>query len=112
VPRRAVQGALEAAGAAMSEKDDDNAGGGSIADAAASGDKLRLLITLRDRIAVQLEDCPIRDLSPLTIRLRDIVDEIEEIKQRAEQEGGTPGERRGTTDDGESDTPWTPDDNV
>jgi len=97
----------------MSEPDDDNAGKDSISAAAASGDKLRLLITLRDRIADQLEDCPIRDLSPLTIRLRDIVDEIEDIKARAKSEGGASGERKGT--DGESggpDAAWTPDDNV
>lgn len=103
---------MEATGAAMSEPDDDNAEKLTILQAATSGDKLKLLITLRDRIAVQLEDCPIRDLSPLTIRLRDIVDEIEEINQRAEQEGGAPGERRGTTDDAAPDAAWTPDDNV
>jgi hypothetical protein len=102
----------------MSEKDDDNAGKLTILAAATSGDKLKLLITLRDRIAVQLEDCPIRDLSPLTIRLRDIVDEIEEIKERQRVEGkGKEGGSAGDGDtsgsgDGPSDAPWSPDDNV
>lgn len=98
----------------MSEPDDDNAEKLTILQAATSGDKLKLLITLRDRIAVQLEDCPIRDLSPLTIRLRDIVDEIEEIKERNKVgAGGSTGD--GDTSgsgDGTSDTAWTPDNNV
>lgn len=99
----------------MSEPDDDNAEKMTILEAATSGDKLKLLITLRDRIAVQLEDCPIRDLSPLTIRLRDIVDEIEDIKERSKvgQGGGSTGD--GDTSgggNGTSDTAWTPDDNV
>lgn len=114
----AVQGAVEkAVGARMSEKGDDNAEKLTIAAAAASGDKLKLLITLRDRIADQLEDCPIRDLSPLTIRLRDIVDEIEEIKERDRVAGQ--GDKGSKSDGGGSgsgddspDAAWSPDDNV
>lgn len=76
----------------------------SVAAAAAGGSRLKLLYALRNRIATEIETCPTRDLSPLTRRLQDIVNDIEEIEQRERQEN--PGDRRS----GDSSAPWTPDD--
>ena len=38
----------------------------SVSAAASSGDELELLKALRDKLAAAIEDCPVRDLSPLT----------------------------------------------
>ena len=56
--------------------------------AAASGDELKLLYAIRDRLAEAIEDCPMRDLSPLTRRLQDTVKEIRDLEERREKEGG------------------------
>jgi hypothetical protein len=64
----------------------------SVSSAASTGNKLKLLIALRDRVAEQIEDCPATALSPLTRRLQDIVNEIESIEERNSQE--SPSERR------------------
>lgn len=72
----------------------------SISGAAASGDKLKLLYAMRDRVAEALEDCPTRDLSPLTRRLQDIVKDIDEVEEQIKQEG------RGL--DGGTDSGWNP----
>jgi hypothetical protein len=80
----------------------------NVGAAAASGDRLKLLKALRDRIALEIEDCPTRDLSPLTRRLQDIVNDIGELEeqQRQEKPGGSSGKR-------DSDAPgWTPDEDV
>jgi len=76
----------------------------SVAAAAASGDKLKLLYALRDRIAGEIEDCAPTHLSPLTRRLQDIVTEIETIEERNREEG--PSERRAKRADGA----WNPSD--
>jgi len=62
--------------------------GGSVAAAASSGDELELLKALRDKLASAIEDCPVRDLSPLTRRLQDTVKEIREIEERRAKESG------------------------
>lgn len=51
----------------------------SVADAAQSGDRRELLVSMRDRIAkaVSDPDCPPRDLASLTRRLQDIAKEID-----------------------------------
>lgn len=61
--------------------------------AAASGDHLALLVSMRDRIAkaVASPDCPPRDLASLTRRLQDIAKDIATIKRQAEQEGKSGG---------------------
>ena len=60
----------------------------SVSAAASSGDELELLKALRDKLAAAIEDCPVRDLSPLTRRLQDTVKEIREIEERREKESG------------------------
>lgn len=104
----------------MSEDGEDNKENTSVAAAAAAGgDGLKLLYALRDRIATEIETCPTRDLSPLTIRLLTIVDQIKELEERQRVEGGgkkkqeQAGDDNG--DDGPADAPdaaWTPDGNV
>lgn len=61
--------------------------GGAVAEAAASGDTLKILIAMRDRIARSIDDpkTPARDLAALTKRLADTV---REIKVLEEQQGG------------------------
>jgi hypothetical protein len=51
----------------------------SVAKAAESGDRLSLLVSMRDRIAQAVSDpnCPPRDLASLTRRLQDIAKEID-----------------------------------
>lgn len=61
---------------------------GPVATAASSGDELQLLYALRDKLALAIEDCPVRDLSPLTRRLQDTVKEIREIEERRAKESG------------------------
>lgn len=64
----------------------------SVSSAAASGDELQLLYAIRDRLSEAIEDCPVRDLSPLTRRLQDTVKEIRELEERREKERETGGE--------------------
>lgn len=54
----------------------------SVADAAQSGDRLELLVAMRDRIAKTISDpdCPPRDLASLTRRLQDIAKEIDVLE--------------------------------
>lgn len=54
----------------------------SVAEAAQSGDRLMLLIAMRDRIAKTISDpdCPPRDLAALTRRLQDIAKEIDVLE--------------------------------
>lgn len=58
----------------------------SISSAAASGDRLKLLRAMRARLAEAMEDCPAKDLSPLTRRLQDIVQEIADLEEQGRQE--------------------------
>ena len=58
----------------------------SISSAAASGDRLQLLRAMRARLAEAMEDCPAKDLSPLTRRLQDIVQEIADLEEQSRQE--------------------------
>jgi len=53
----------------------------SVAEAAQSGDRLELLVAMRDRIAKTISDadCPPRDLASLTRRLQDIAKEIDQL---------------------------------
>lgn len=60
----------------------------SVSTAASSGDELTLLYAIRDRLAAAIEDCPVRDLSPLTRRLQDTVKEIRELEERKDKESG------------------------
>lgn len=61
----------------------------TVAQAAATGDHRKLLVSMRERIAVAVAnpDCPPRDLAALTRRLQDIAKEIESLDRRLEQEG-------------------------
>lgn len=58
----------------------------SISGAAASGDRLKLLRAIRERLAEAMEDCPAKDLSPLTRRLQDVVQEIDDLEEQRKQE--------------------------
>lgn len=63
--------------------------------AAASGDELALLYAIRNKLAAAIEDCPVRDLSPLTRRLQDTVKEIrdaEERKKKADKDASKRGD--------------------
>lgn len=71
--------------------------------AARTGDKLKLLKALRDRISSEIDVCPTRDLAPLTRRLQDIVADITELEQQAKQEKPR-GRQGGRTDN----APWDP----
>jgi hypothetical protein len=61
----------------------------SVSAAAATGDHRKLLVSMRERIALAVSDpeCPPRDLASLTRRLQDISKEIEAIDLRAKEEG-------------------------
>lgn len=61
----------------------------SVSAAAASGDHRKLLVAMRERIALTVSDpdCPPRDLASLTRRLQDIAKEIEALDLRAKEEG-------------------------
>lgn len=64
----------------------------SIVAAAADGDRLDLLIAMRDRIARALDgDCPPRDLAALTKRLDDIVEKIAAIEAAQQGAGAEQG---------------------
>ena len=60
-----------------------------VVEAAKSGTHYELLVAMRDRIAVAVNNpsCPPRDLSSLTLRLAAIAKEIEQI-ERIEAETG------------------------
>lgn len=53
-----------------------------MAEAAASGSELELLVAMRDRVAQAISDpdCPKRDLASLTLRLSNIVKEIKALE--------------------------------
>lgn len=61
----------------------------SVAQAAQSGDRRKLLVALRERIAqaVSSPSCPPRDLAALTRRLQDVAREIESLDLEVEREG-------------------------
>ena len=70
---------------------------GSIAQAAAEGTQRDLLVTMRDRIATDLDEgVPARELASLTKRLMDIVREIAAID--AGKEGDAVGTAAATPD--------------
>lgn len=60
----------------------------TVTGAASKGTMRDLLVTMRDRVAkdVENENTPARDLAALTKRLMEIVRDIEAIDARAEQE--------------------------
>lgn len=60
----------------------------TVADAAANGTTRDLLVSMRNRIAEQVDkaETPARDLAALTKRLADVVKEIEAIDAREDQE--------------------------
>lgn len=60
----------------------------TVTEAASSGTDLELMVAMRDRIAVAVENpnTPARDLAALTKRLAETVKEISAIRARAEQE--------------------------
>lgn len=60
----------------------------SVTEAAADGDTRGLLVSMRDRVAkdVQNENTPARDLAALTKRLMEIVRDIEAIDARTVEE--------------------------
>ncbi len=60
----------------------------TVSEAAASGDHKALLVAMRDRIAVTVQnpECPPRDLAALTRRLADIAKEIKAIELAERQE--------------------------
>lgn len=66
----------------------------TVSEAASSGDHKALLVAMRDRIAltVQDPDCPPRDLAALSRRLADIAKEIKgiEIAERQESDEEMP----------------------
>lgn len=53
-----------------------------VADAARNGTEMDLLVAMRDRIADAItdEDCPKRELASLTLRLANIVKDINALK--------------------------------
>ena len=60
----------------------------TVAEAASSGDHRALLVAMRDRVAVAVQnpECPPRDLAALTRRLADIAKEIKALDLAAKQE--------------------------
>lgn len=60
----------------------------TVSEAASSGDHKALLIAMRDRIALTVQDpeCPPRDLAALSRRLADIAKEIKGIELAERQE--------------------------
>ena len=71
----------------------------TVSEAASSGSQLALLIALRERvaIAVQNPNCPPRDLAALSRRLQEIAREIEAINAASDDDdisaaAGTPDE--------------------
>ncbi len=74
----------------------------TVTDAAKRGTTRDLLVTMRDRVAkdVENENTPARDLAALTKRLLEIVRDIEAIDARAKQGGD---EDAAEVEDGEFD---------
>lgn len=74
----------------------------TVTQAAAGGSTRDLLVTMRDRVAKDVENpnTPARDLAALTKRLMEIVRDIEAIDARTEQEAG---EDAAEVEDGEFD---------
>lgn len=62
----------------------------TVTEAAATGSTRELLVAMRSRIAVAVEDptTPARDLAALTKRLGDVVREIEALDAREAEEVG------------------------
>lgn len=79
----------------------------SVSDAANSGDELKLLYALRARVATEIENCPTRDLSPLTRRLQDITKDIRELEEQRRQENPGGRKKRDQRQAG-----WDPDESV
>ena len=69
---------------------------GGMTAAANSGSELALLQAIRDRLLAAIETCPMRDLSPLTRRLQDVMKEIRELQERLSKESG--GKKVGESD--------------
>lgn len=61
--------------------------------AASDGDRLDLLIAMRERVALAVEnkETPARDLAALTRRLMEIAKDIDVLKAAKEREGGASG---------------------
>jgi NTP pyrophosphatase (non-canonical NTP hydrolase) len=80
----------------------------NVVEAAASGDHLKLLLAMRERLseAINDEKCHPRDLAALTRRLQEIAKEIEEITERQKREGWTGDDKNGKSGD---DKPWDAD---
>ena len=73
----------------------------NIAEAAANGTRLDLLVAMRDRIATDIDEgVPARDLASLTRRLLEITKEIEAID--AEESGDDIGRAAAQPDE-----PWS-----
>lgn len=72
----------------------------SVTEAAATGNTMKLLVAMRERVAEAMTDerCHPRDLAALTRRLQDIAKDIEEIKQRMKRERPATSSRK-TNDD-------------
>lgn len=68
----------------------------SVVEAAASGNRLELLLALRSRLAYAINDplCPARDLAALTRRVMDVAKEIAEIEERIAQEAEEQDKKR------------------
>lgn len=66
----------------------------TVTQAAASGDARSLLVSMRARVAVAVEDpnTPAQALAALTIRLMQIAKEIEAIDAREKQDGESVGD--------------------
>jgi hypothetical protein len=66
----------------------------SVAAAAGSGDRLAALTALRDRLAVEIDDCSSkRDMAALSLRFMDVVEQIEELSRGGKpSSGGEPKE--------------------
>lgn len=74
----------------------------TVTEAARSGTTRDLLVTMRDRVAKDVENAntPARDLAALTKRLLEIVRDIEAFDARADREGG---ENAAEVEDGDFD---------
>lgn len=65
----------------------------TVSTAAADGDRLELLVAVRDRVAKAVEDAdtPARDLAALTRRLLEVAKDIEILKAAKDQEENDAG---------------------
>ena len=78
--------------------------------AVASGDELTLLLAIRDRLLLAIEDCPMRDLSPLTRRLQDVMKEIRDLQERRAKSGGAVTQKAGEPSGDSASQTWNADD--